>query len=141
MPFADAHCPHSSPRSPCLLGEYNYTGDKQLKTLVQLPSSSILSLAHGLAAGYFPAWAQGQCRPARPPRHNEILPSALNWANCVYTITCKQANATALLSFNGAGSGNYSLFSHFTADWFASHNGKNLSLESFPSGAWEACYK
>lgn len=137
MPFADAHCPHSSPRSPCLLGEYNYTGDKQLKTLVQLPSS-ILSLAHG-RAGYFPALARGQCRqPGR--RHNEILPSALNWANCVYTITCKQANVMALLSFNGAGSGNYSLFSHFTADWFASHT-ERISVWNHSLRAWGACYK
>ena len=35
----------------CLPGEYNYTGDKQLKTLAQLPSSTS-ALAHG-RAGYF----------------------------------------------------------------------------------------
>ena len=63
-------------------------------------------------------------------RHNEILPSALNGQNCVYTITCKQANVMALLRFNGAGSGNYSaLLTRFTADWFTCHR-KRISIWS-----------
>lgn len=65
-------------------------------------------------------------------RHNEILPSALNWQNCVYAITWKPAPGMLLMGFNAAEVRKLQLSGYmFHCTLVCISLGKNLDLELF----------